>query len=85
MCSVPQRLNLGPVLFIVYVNDITTLKVFNFILFADDTTILYWQENIETQIDSKKKKKKKEIIAYLLLRASSFITYISHVIMLSNL
>ena len=51
MCGVPQRSILGPLLFILYVNDITsTSNVLDFILFADDTTILYSHENIESQI-----------------------------------
>ena len=42
---------LGPLLFILYINDITsTSNVLDFILFADDTTILYSHENIESQI-----------------------------------
>ena len=52
MCGVPQESILGPLLFILYVNDITyTSNVLDFILFADDTTILYSHENIESKID----------------------------------
>ena len=51
MCDVPQGSILGPLLFILYVNDITsTSNVLDFILFVDDTTILYSHENIESQI-----------------------------------
>ena len=51
VCRVPQGSILGPLLFILYVNDITsTSNVLDFILFADDTTILYSHENIESQI-----------------------------------
>ena len=43
---------MGPLLFILYVNDITnTSNVLEFILFADDTTILYSHPNIDNQIN----------------------------------
>ena len=42
---------MGPVLFILYVNVLTsTSNVLDFILIADDTTILYSHENIKSQI-----------------------------------
>ena len=40
-CVIPQGSILGPVLFLLYVNDICNISnILNFMLFADDTTIL---------------------------------------------
>ena len=51
VCGVPQGSILGSLPFILYVNDITnTSHVLDFILFADDTIILYLHSNIENQI-----------------------------------
>ena len=42
-----QGSSLGPVLFIVYINDICEVsKLHNIILFADDTSIFYSTRNI---------------------------------------
>ena len=47
-CGVPQGAILGPLLFLMYVNDLHNSSALDPIMFADDTSLFYKHEELKT-------------------------------------